>query len=351
MTAMGIDRPRDGGDGGGDGPDDPDTPDQPQEADYQAHLDRIRKIEARMGIPAEHEARRPLAALKARGRDVQADEAAGTDDRDTARDDGNDRPAESDRPDNRRHPDHPSKQDRSERLAEADRHRELVDAEEAEHARLEAAGTLPHQTDPRPQARHEHREQLAAIRDARDATNTEAKEPNDTNDTDKALDAGPDDEMLKITRGELKHLRDTGQLPGSATERWADQQPNAEKEPESGRGWRTITEEIGEQKSWPSYRAAKNDLGTVPGTELHHIVEQTQAKPERSGFDIERVNGSDNLARTPIDVHRRISAHYSSKLDPLAGTVRDTLNGESWEDQYEYGCAILDEYMREDDDD
>lgn len=257
-----------------------------------------------------------------------------------------DEPHKRERPDNfnDRHDD-PSKRDPAERKAEYDYYRKLAEAEEAEYARREAAGTLPDKNVDRPQTRQEHREQLAAIRDAREAAKKGVKEHGDTTDTDKALDFGPDDEPLTITRAELRHFRETGQLPQSTTERWSGEQPDAENEPETGRGWRTITEEIGEQKSWSSFDAAKKDLGSVPGTDLEHIVEQCQAKPERSGFDVTQINSSDNLTRIRKDLNAAKAAEYSKLLPDGTETLRDSLNGAPWEEQYETGCDILDEEM------
>jgi hypothetical protein len=102
--------------------------------------------------------------------------------------------------------------------------------------------------------------------------------------------------------------------------------------PKTIRRWRTIAEETGEVTSFPSHRAAKHQLGTEPGTEIHHIVEQAQAKPERSGFDVARINTTDNLTRIPIEVHRQISADYSRKVPNIGIPLRDMLDGEPWDD-------------------
>ena len=47
----------------------------------------------------------------------------------------------------------------------------------------------------------------------------------------------------------------------------------------------------------------------------------------------------------PVDVHRKISGHYSSKPANLNGLrVRDWLNGQSYDKQYEYGLQVLKRY-------
>jgi hypothetical protein len=123
------------------------------------------------------------------------------------------------------------------------------------------------------------------------------------------------------------------------------------EQPESTKPWRTIAEEIGQQKEYRSYSAAKRELGSIEGTELHHIVEQSQIKPERSGLSVERVNSADNLTRIPVEKHREISAFYSSKPPGFDSKVRDSLNGESWDTQYDFGSRALDRVFDEGDDD
>jgi hypothetical protein len=62
-----------------------------------------------------------------------------------------------------------------------------------------------------------------------------------------------------------------------------------------------------------SPEAAKREIGSRHGHESHHVVEQSQASPARSGFPVERINTTDNLAWLPVAVHRRVSARYSRK--------------------------------------
>jgi hypothetical protein len=98
-----------------------------------------------------------------------------------------------------------------------------------------------------------------------------------------------------------------------------------------------VAEEAGGVRSFPSYSSAKRHLGARPGQELHHIVEQCQAKPERSGLAVERVNTTDNFVWLPVEVHRRISKQYSATVRGIGSTLRDALNGASWERQYARG--------------
>jgi hypothetical protein len=119
---------------------------------------------------------------------------------------------------------------------------------------------------------------------------------------------------------------------------------------DTGRMWQTIEEETGELKSWSSYRAATKELGTVEGTEVHHIVEQSQGEPKRAQFDVSRINTTDNMTRIPKDVHTNISAFYSSKPPGFDLTVRNWLGGKDWDYQHDYGSRVIDNEMRRHDD-
>lgn len=106
-------------------------------------------------------------------------------------------------------------------------------------------------------------------------------------------------------------------------------------------GLRTVADEVGEVRSYPSYRKAQADLGTSPSSDIHHIVEQCQCSTARSGFSVSRVNSTDNLIRLPGDVHDRISAFYSSRPPGFSTTVRNTLNGMPFEQQYDFGLDVI----------
>jgi hypothetical protein len=78
-------------------------------------------------------------------------------------------------------------------------------------------------------------------------------------------------------------------------------------------------------------------LGSRPGEDLHHLVEQCQSKEDRGNFPTSRINTTDNLAWIPKGVHELISSKYSTK-DPLSGTtLRDALSREDWNYQHKRG--------------
>ena len=85
---------------------------------------------------------------------------------------------------------------------------------------------------------------------------------------------------------------------------------------------------------------------------MHHIVEQCQQKPNRSGFTKEQVNR--HLKYLKKSDHRKVSRLYSSKgrldgidyaaklkIDTGGKRVRDWLNGQSFEAQLEFGRKVL----------
>lgn len=70
----------------------------------------------------------------------------------------------------------------------------------------------------------------------------------------------------------------------------------------------------------------------------HHIVEQTR---NRQRFP-NRLHCTDNVIAVPIEIHRKISAHYSSKQPWTKGKrVRDVISARSWQSQYQYGVNQL----------
>lgn len=119
-------------------------------------------------------------------------------------------------------------------------------------------------------------------------------------------------------------------------------QPDGGDDPERERVWQTIADEIGEVRSYRNYRAARDDLGTREGEQIHHIVEQSQALPHRSGFDLERINTTDNLVRLPRQVHERITAEYNSKVPGLGIKLRDTLDKIPFDEQWRVGAEVVD---------
>jgi hypothetical protein len=89
-----------------------------------------------------------------------------------------------------------------------------------------------------------------------------------------------------------------------------------------------------------SFSAFKRAHGLAgDGMQWHHVVEQSQIG--RSGLSASRINSTDNLVKLPEDVHAQISAYYSSRPAGFTTTVRNTLNGLPFEDQYQFGVDIM----------
>ncbi|HEX7662069.1 MAG TPA: hypothetical protein VF444_21595 [Pseudonocardiaceae bacterium] len=107
-----------------------------------------------------------------------------------------------------------------------------------------------------------------------------------------------------------------------------------------------MAEETGKVVSYPSYEAARRALGSRPGHELHHVVERAQGLSHRSGFAPSRINSTDNLVWIPVEAHRKISALYSTKVPGTKQTLRNSLNGTSWDDQYAIGTMNIEDEMR-----
>ena len=97
-----------------------------------------------------------------------------------------------------------------------------------------------------------------------------------------------------------------------------------------------------------SFSKLKKYLGSPgKGNQWHHIVEQNQIK--KSGFSTYNVNNINNVMPLSKDVHKAVSAYYSSKpRGAVFGdlTVRDWLAGQSFEAQYKFGLEIIDKAQR-----
>ena len=108
-------------------------------------------------------------------------------------------------------------------------------------------------------------------------------------------------------------------------------------------------DEIVKATKFSNFKALKKYLGD-PGDKKtwHHLVEQCQAKSTRSGFDVKDINTVSNVRATPDDVHTAISAYYSSKQKFTGDkTVRDWLNGQSYEEQLKFGIEKWEEFMKQ----
>ncbi|MFN0071066.1 MAG: RHS repeat domain-containing protein, partial [Chloroflexota bacterium] len=91
-------------------------------------------------------------------------------------------------------------------------------------------------------------------------------------------------------------------------------------------------------KSKAALRWAIGSAGA--GMNWHHIVEQT--KGNLANFGNQSVQSINNVIKLPEDVHRAISAFYSSKQGFTQGkTVREWLSTQSFEKQYEFGIDTL----------
>jgi RHS repeat-associated protein len=90
-----------------------------------------------------------------------------------------------------------------------------------------------------------------------------------------------------------------------------------------------------------SFSAFKRAFGPAgENMDWHHIVEQTAGNV--SQFGPEAIHDAKNLIRVPTEVHRRISAYYSSKQPFTRGlTVREWLRRQSLDEQFRFGVELL----------
>jgi RHS repeat-associated protein len=93
-----------------------------------------------------------------------------------------------------------------------------------------------------------------------------------------------------------------------------------------------------------SFSAFKRAFGAAgENMEWHHVVEQTAGNVGR--FGAEAIHNAQNVIRLPTEVHRKISAYYSSKQQFTKGlTVRDWLRTQSLEEQRRFGRELLEQY-------
>jgi hypothetical protein len=85
------------------------------------------------------------------------------------------------------------------------------------------------------------------------------------------------------------------------------------------------------------------DKPTGKGNDWHHIVEQCQGRSTRSGFAVTEINRKLNLIKLDKPTHHKITRYYQ-RPDPGISetqTVRDWLNGQSFEYQLEFGKKQL----------
>ncbi|MEW6256636.1 MAG: hypothetical protein AB1592_11815 [Pseudomonadota bacterium] len=103
-------------------------------------------------------------------------------------------------------------------------------------------------------------------------------------------------------------------------------------------GWPYIAEYVAPPKPLESLQ---NDVRHPrPGTEVHHIVEQTAAM--RSGFPRAQIDHPDNLVRISTLRHWEVTAWYQRRSDRFKGmTPRQYLQGKSWSEKYQVGLIAL----------
>lgn len=97
-------------------------------------------------------------------------------------------------------------------------------------------------------------------------------------------------------------------------------------------------------KGFSSYNKFYDYFGKAGnGLEWHHVVEQRPSNIKK--FGQKRLQTLNNIIACPIEIHRKISAHYSSKPSFTEGlTVRKWLDIQTFEDQFEYGLKMLKEF-------
>jgi hypothetical protein len=89
----------------------------------------------------------------------------------------------------------------------------------------------------------------------------------------------------------------------------------------------------------PSFASLKRALGPAgERRHWHHIVEQSKL----AQFGANAIHNTDNVVSVADDVHYKITGFYNSIQDFTDGqTVRQWLNGRTFEFQYEFGMDIL----------
>lgn len=97
-------------------------------------------------------------------------------------------------------------------------------------------------------------------------------------------------------------------------------------------------------KGYNSFNYLKLELGSSgEGNAWHHIVEQSQISKSR--FTSNQVNNVISIPHGKGTVHAKISGYYSSKQFFTGGkTVRQWLAGQSFQDQFDFGMNLLEEY-------
>lgn len=79
-------------------------------------------------------------------------------------------------------------------------------------------------------------------------------------------------------------------------------------------------------------------MGRRPGYEIHHIVEQNSAQPDKE----DRIESPENLVSIPTFKHHLITGRFSRKSKQYGGlSPRQYLKAKSWEERYRVGLEIM----------
>jgi hypothetical protein len=76
-----------------------------------------------------------------------------------------------------------------------------------------------------------------------------------------------------------------------------------------------------------------------PGTDIHHVVEQTSARYH--GFSEKLIESAQNKVRIPRMKHWEISGWYQTYNNRYGMSPREYLHGKSWQVRYQFGLKVL----------
>jgi RHS repeat-associated protein len=103
---------------------------------------------------------------------------------------------------------------------------------------------------------------------------------------------------------------------------------------------------INAKSSFNTFKSQQGSAGA--GNAWGHMVEQCQAKCTRSNFSTTLINNVSNIFKMPSKVNQAMANYSSSKPGGIFGkkTVRDWLNGKSFNDQWQFGKNTYDNMMK-----
>ncbi|QOJ00938.1 MAG: hypothetical protein HRU70_10695 [Phycisphaeraceae bacterium] len=105
---------------------------------------------------------------------------------------------------------------------------------------------------------------------------------------------------------------------------------------------------VGPGTSYRSFDQLKKALPELPKEWVwHHVVEQCQQSPNRSGFTAAQIHSVGNVIAVPREVNSRLAGVYAA-LWPRSGVLlRNTMNGLSYDKQLAAGLNHLKQALRE----